>query len=567
VQDLGDFTAVVLGEQAAQPASCARADGLAAAFVGRLDNLQELAARLHLNGSSRSSGGGPNEARVAIASLREFGADAPAHMRGQFSAVVSDGSRLWCWRDHLGFVPLFYRKEPDAMFVATEAKQIVAGAAIPEEPDLDMLERIYYWEVDGEAPSALRGVDRLPKTTVLETAGTRTKLHRYWDPSGLLESARLTDDEVAERFEELMSRATGRALTGTHDVVALSGGIDSPGVAAFAAKEHLRMTGQPLAALSEVYPHLPTVDESRYIKLASEALGMALHTFVPSADPLGCLEDWARYFDAPTTIWGPNDDREYYMRARKLGFRTILTGDLAEFLFSASAGLTAHLLWRGRLRAASRLLRSRRSLGAPRKAIVRELGAALLPRRVHLAHNRRNGRFYGAEVPDWLDRNRLMAVADQARFPTRREWTHAQLVNFDPSPEMTMEGQEILQAVCDVEVRRPWADIDLWEFFLSLPAETRFPDARKKPLAKDLLRGKVPDEILDRRKKTVFNDWTMSQIDYEELRRALADPWYRLPGVDYERLAGHLDRRDLNLFGFLRARDLVFAHTFLSRWS
>ena len=33
-----------------------------------------------------------------------------------------------------------------------------------------------------------------------------------------------------------------------------------------------------------------------------------------------------------------------------------------------------------------------------------------------------------------------------------------------------------------VDVRRPFVDVDLWEFFLSLRAEVKFPDTRSKTL-------------------------------------------------------------------------------------
>jgi hypothetical protein len=39
-----------------------------------------------------------------------------------------------------------------------------------------------------------------------------------------------------------------------------------------------------------------------------------------------------------------------------------------------------------------------------------------------------------------------------------------------------MEAGEICATLAGVTVGRPFADIDLWEFFLSLPAEIKYPD-------------------------------------------------------------------------------------------
>src|SRR3989449_9660816 len=103
-------------------------------------------------------------------------------------------------------------------------------------------------------------------------------------------------------------------------------------------------------------------------------------------------------------------------------------------------------------------------------------------------------------------------------------------------------------AIAGVTVRRPFADVDLWEFFLRLPAEVKCPDQRDKTLARSLLRGNLPDPILDRRDKTYFDDHVMAQVDYATLRRLLATPRHRMPGVDYRRLAQRIEQGNFNRF-------------------
>ena len=117
-----------------------------------------------------------------------------------------------------------------------------------------------------------------------------------------------------------------------------------------------------------------------------------------------------------------------------------------------------------------------------------------------------------------------------------------------------------------MRVRRPWTDVDLFELFLSLPAEQKFPDTQGKSLVKRLLRGRVPDAILDRRDKTVFDEALLAQIDYATLRRYLADPPYRLDGVDYEALSGRLRREELAAPDYHYARQLAGVHAFLGQW-
>ena len=83
---------------------------------------------------------------------------------------------------------------------------------------------------------------------------------------------------------------------------------------------------------------------------------------------------------------------------------------------------------------------------------------------------------------------------------------------------------------------------------------------------RSLLRGRVPDAILDRTDKTHFNEYVMTSIDYPGLRKWLTDPEYRVRGVRYERLVDHLEAEDLTLYDFIWARDLAAVHAFLALW-
>ena len=148
----------------------------------------------------------------------------------------------------------------------------------------------------------------------------------------------------------------------------------------------------------------------------------------------------------------------------------------------------------------------------------------------------------------------------------RHRWRRQQLAAFI-GPGITLEAYQTYQEAAGVRVRNPWGDIDLWEFFLSITAEQKFPGAESKPLVRRFMRGRLPDGILGRRDKTVLDEFVIAGFDYPSLRRWLVDPEYRMPGVDYEALRRHLDREDLTTFGYLWAKDLAGIHAFLSRWS
>ena len=458
---------------------------------GTLDNVQELGATAAASGCPPAS---TNPADVLVAVFRALGPDAANRLRGEFAAVITDGSRMWCLRDHLGFRPLFYRDEPQAFFAATEIKQIMAAADVRREPDLDVLQQIFCGSMAEDMPSAFRGISRLPKASILSAGRDGTGGPSvYWHPDRLIESSpHIRPAEVEERFTELFQQAVRRSLTGD-DVVSLSGGIDSPAVAGFAAPLFRELTGRPLPALSIVFPAFPKVDERPYIESVTGYLGMDLHTRTFEARALDDVERWCGYFDGPMPTVNAPQMLEYYTEARRLGFRNILTGDIAECVIELPMHVTGHLLTHGRWSALARLLATQRRQGASLKKLAGQLMHPLVPGWVIARYLSLRGLDAPKRFPQWLDKRKIytaplrqdLLVAGPAR------WSATQVMPMRGC-SITMEGGEICAALAGVTVRRPFGDIDLWEFFLSLPAEIKYPDLRSKTLLRKLLRGGFP---------------------------------------------------------------------------
>jgi asparagine synthase (glutamine-hydrolysing) len=541
-------------------ATLAVRNGLAVAFTGTLDNPDDIA---HLLSRSNGSGGAANPSELVLAGFEALRESLPPLLRGNFSCLVSDGHRLWAFRDQIGFESLFHREDVTGVYLATEAKQVLAGAGVAPEPDVGLVEATFYGDVQDATACPLRGVRRLLAGSLLSADGDSLTTGRYWDPTGLLETASLSPDDVAERFRELFAQGVRRTLT-EDGVVALSGGIDSPPIAAFGNREQLQLFGRPVPALAEVYPSHPSSDETPYIELVADRLGVPLHTYEPSRQRLDRLQYWVRLFDGPWSTVAPEGTTQRCRKARQLGFRTLLTGHFAEYVTAAGQGfLVPHLIWRARFRAAAAQLASQRNAGTGRRRLASQVLEAFTPR---VVQRRRLFQRPQLPMPSWVDRRRIAERDASAALPARKRWLSFQLPFFGGST--TGEADIYSHAVHGVRPRRPWADVDLWEFFVSLPAEVKFPDYRMKGLARTVLRNHVPDEILDRRDKTNTNEYFRSMcVDYEALRRWLLSPDYRVAGVDYALLARELEREDMSLAQYLWARDLAAVHAFLDLWN
>src|SRR5919108_2473119 len=536
--------------------------GLVAAVTGDLDEVELLVGRSEREGHPVVDP--TNPASVVCAAWRAWGEDTPTRLRGTYAIAVSDGDRLWVFRDHVGYRAAFYRRDAGGLTAASEAKQVVATSGIPPEPDLDVLERIYLTDVTDQLPTALKGVWRVPKATLLEGSIDHLRGRRYWSPEPLLETARYTDDELSDRFDEVFTRAVSRTFRGD-DAVALSGGIDSPAIAAYGADPHRERFGSPLAALTASYPDHPSVDETRYATLVAERYAMPIHLYTPESSPTSDLQRWAQAFDGPVPIFLAEDATAMFEEAVRQGYRHLLGGFGAELVIDMRHSLIAHLLVTGRGGAASRVLRGPPPKGARPAPVAQEIVAVAAPRDAYAWFRGRVSLRRGGRVPPWLDETRVHRRAVEHTVAPRHRWRREQPVGFT-GPGLTVEANEIVQEIYGVRMRRPWLDVDVWELFLSLPAEQKHPDATVKGLVRRLLRGHVPDELLDRTDRTVFDASVAARINYEELRRWLTGTEPLIGAVDYDLLEKRLADENMQVHEYLWARDLASVHAFAALW-
>jgi len=288
----------------------------------------------------------------------------------------------------------------------------------------------------------------------------------------------------------------------------------------------------------------------------------------------------AEVVELERVIWGPGYDEvvpvpilsvpevsDAYSRARNLGYDNVISGEFAEFAFGSPKHIVPHLLTRGRWRALANLIQIERKRGMATPDVAMLLVQTFVPGRAANWYLHRRGLDLPGRIPNWLDQKKINEAPYRSDLmpSSRQRWRQLQLVGTKGAT-ITLEADEICAAMTGVTSRRPMADVDLWEFFLGLPAEIKHPDLRFKILAHGKLRGVLPDEILDRRDKTVFDDHVMTHIDYGTLRRLLVRPPHRMPGVNYERLAERIERKELNRADWFWARDLAWIHSFLNAW-
>lgn len=216
------------------------ADGTSAiVFNGELFNFREL--RYELEGAgcvfrSRS------DTEVVLQALARWGRDALHRFNGMFGLGWYDlrQRRLLIARDHAGIKPLYYARPPDGSFAF--ASQLDALLEAPGlDPDaLDLAAVHLFLRLHHIPPpfSIVRHTHQLPPGHWLELAADgRTTMGVWWrlprSPS------RIDSTNVdLEELDSTLNRAVKRQLVADVPVgVFLSGGVDSPLIAAHATRE------------------------------------------------------------------------------------------------------------------------------------------------------------------------------------------------------------------------------------------------------------------------------------------------------------------------------------------
>jgi asparagine synthetase B (glutamine-hydrolysing) len=287
-----------------------------------------------------------------------------------------------------------------------------------------------------------------------------------------------------------------------------------------------------------------------------------------TAKALDDVDEWSRRFASPVPTLSIPEVHEAYALARSLGYTNVLTGEFAELTYGKYPHALSHLLFKGRWATLWRLIQSEhRRARVSRRELVQDALMGFVPGRYANRRLVARGEHSAGAIPSWAKPG--VYVEDRPRPdllpPGWDRYRTLQMWGFDGCT-VTMDADGTCAAIAGVTIRRPFADVDLWEFFMSLRTEVKFPTQEWKSLAKRALRGVVPDEIIDRRKKTFFDPHVASQIDYPLLERLLIAPRHRIGGIDYVELERRVRARDLTLPDWLTVRELARVHAFLNAW-
>lgn len=208
-------------------------------FNGEIYNFQELRQELETKGHlfvSRS------DTEVLLHAYVEWGIDCVRHLNGLFAFGIWDEEeqRLFLARDHLGVKPLFYTQKGPSFLFGSEIKALLAHPLIKPRVSKENLAHLFSFlpvHVPGETIYEHIFEVKPGSWLLFDRRGTRSGC--YWK----LQSAPHTDslEKTAHTIRSLLDDIVKHQLIADVPVsTMLSGGLDSSGVTALAAREFKR---------------------------------------------------------------------------------------------------------------------------------------------------------------------------------------------------------------------------------------------------------------------------------------------------------------------------------------
>ncbi len=519
-------------------AQVCRDDRWVIAFDGRLDNRDDLLARLgdhHLRADT------PDE-NLALSAYARWGEAAPDYLLGDFAlAAYQTATRMLCLaRDAMGVRPLYYQQGPTHLLFGTEVKALLAHPEAHVAPCDACIADFYFNALMSEDTQGLTVFDQvfsvLPGHQVV-VRGREARTRRYWDfdPGARIRLA--SPGAYAEAFREHFEQAVSRRLRSAAPVgVSLSGGVDSSSI--FCVAEHLRHQGrghaQSPVGVTYTPPPGSKADEEAFLRAVEVATGLQSHRF--PHPQLGMVDEVDRgvwHVEVPSLDMEWTSDQAFNRFVRSKGVRVLLSGDWGD-QFLADDGYLLDLVEQGAWREAWRQARgfgewlsvtdaSYFTTRLLRGLVVRHLPMAVL-RRLRRARQRLAAR---RDVRGWYtDAFRRSAERPPVRVPAGFTAHGASLYREARSryAVFCLEWHNKAGAIEGLEHAFPFLDRDLVAFLMAIPGDVLCAGGVPKALLRESLRGVLPEAIASRRTKVSFTSLVNDGVsrDYNRIVSRLA---------------------------------------------
>ncbi len=198
-------------------------------FNGEIFNYIELREELKEKGHSFKT---TSDTEVIVHLYEEYGPEFLQKLNGQFAIAIWDKNKqeLFLARDRVGIRPLYYTEVGESFVFGSEIKAITEFPGVNPKISTKALAEYYTFWTSLSPSTAFEGIYEVPPGTYMKIDSNGTSSTTYWElPLNKPDAYKYTNlEEASAKFEEIFADAVKLRLRADVQVAAyLSGGIDS----------------------------------------------------------------------------------------------------------------------------------------------------------------------------------------------------------------------------------------------------------------------------------------------------------------------------------------------------
>ena len=482
---------------------------------GRIDNREQLARHLGLSINRRYPDG-----EVMLKAYLRWGKDCVHHLRGDWSFAIFDykEQELFIAREPIGYTAVYYYQDDSGFYFSSSIKSLLALPNYQKRlNEVQLVRKLALWrnnDTNTAHDTFYKDIYSLPIAHTLTVKNKKTTIKKYWEPQNIPLLHYKDKQNYADEMLELLTVAVKARLRSSKPVASmLSGGLDSSTVS-FIAADLLKLQNIPLTTLS----HIPlfaaelledqqglrsTLDETPFINAVAGSSGNIRPILLNSAgySVLKGITDTINICSEPLHAAGNLYWlHDIYQTASQKGFGALLSGEGGNGSISF-AGIDYLLPFN------YSTLRQH-----PYRFFKKQIAKPLILKyfNTQLNKKKRNGNSREKYIlnifmqPGILEQYKVI----QDIRENNNEFSTGYISNIRERKNQFIELYNVRSTIgaalghyYGLDPRDPTADIDLMEYFFSIPNQVFFDEHyNNRMLVKCMMKDKIPDKVLFEKK-------------------------------------------------------------------
>ena len=429
---------------------------------------------------------------------------------GMFSFTVYDikNDTLFGARDRLGIKPFVYYHQGKQFAFASEIKvlkELVNGLSVNQEAISQYLRYLYV-----PSPNSIyQEVKKLEPAHYFFYAGGQLEITKYWDATNFIGlNAELTEHQILEKLDFLLNDAVRLRMIADVELGSfLSGGIDSSTILYYMA----RNSNKPINTFTLGFAGADKYDETTDANKMAAYFKTNHHEIIIHPNVTNLVHKMVHHFDEP--FGNPTAILIHELTKETKKYATVaLAGDGGDEIFGGYPRYEAALLFE-KIKFVPRVFWS--VLNPFFKLISEDISGNHKLRRIKTFVSSLS-KPMDAMYEDWIGYFSEKEI--NALFMVQRDFHKAVAAIFNaiPTKDLIIKTSitdlktflvnnllnygDAMSMANSFEVRLPLIDHRIIELMTSIPSTYRIKNGQTKYLMKKLLKGKVPDSIIDKPK-------------------------------------------------------------------